>query len=147
MKIFLLFIILFLFQISFGQQKISFDYDIAGNQISRTLCFSCSGKYVDNVKNFNQLKEEDLLKFDATDAFSYYPNPVEYELYLKWKLIDKKTIATITLFSVNGAILKRFVELENKTSEIIPFEIYPNGNYLLQITYNNGESKTIKIIK
>lgn len=132
----------------FGQQqKIHFDYDIAGNQITREFCLNCSAKTSNISKEISELKDSDLLKFLPEDNFSYYPNPVKEELFLKWDNSNTIKISNIKLFSLNGTLLKSFENQENLISQNILFQYYPNGLYVVILSYSNGEEKTIKIIK
>ena len=131
----------------FGQQKIHFDYDLAGNQITREFCLSCLLKTTNVFKDISELKDSDLLKFLPEDNFSYYPNPVKEELFLKWDNSNAVTLSTIKVFNLNGALLKTFDNQDNLKSQNIFFQEYPVGVYLVMLTYNNGEEKTIKIIK
>lgn len=132
----------------FGQQqKIPFDYDIAGNQITREFCLNCSAKTSNISKEISELKDSDLLKFLPEDNFSYYPNPVKEELFLKWDNSNTIKISNIKLFSLNGTLLKSFENQENLISQNILFQYYPNGLYVVILSYSNGEEKTIKIIK
>ena len=129
--------------------KITFSYDAAGNQIKRELCLSCpTGKSVNtSPKEIEALKEEDLQKFSPEDVISYYPNPVKEELYLKWELSEQKTVATIYLFNTSGKLLQTYKGLDHLSNYTIPFLSYPQGVYLLSLVYNDGEQKTIKIVK
>jgi hypothetical protein len=136
---------------STAQDKIIFGYDDAGNQIKRELCLStnCNGS---NYKTkppveIAALKEEDLQKFSPEDFISYYPNPVKEELYLKWELAEDKVVATIYLYALNGQVLKTYHNLEKTSNLNIPFFNYPEGTYLVVLVYNDGEQKTIKIVK
>ena len=131
-----------------AQDKITFTYDSAGNQIKRELCLGCTSKTSNAIpKEIMALKEEDLLKFSPEDAISYYPNPVKEELFLKWELVIDKTVSTIYLYGINGQVLKTY-DNQGKTNSInIPFLNYPTGTYLIVLIYNNGEQKPIKIIK
>ena len=129
--------------------KIIFDYDAAGNQITRELCLSCNkaGYKTKDTKEIAALKEEDLQKFSPEDFISYYPNPVKEELYLKWELAESKVVATIYLYALNGQVLKTYHNLEKASNLNIPFFNYPEGTYLVVLVYNDGEQKTIKIVK
>lgn len=136
--------------ISNAQQKIIFSYDAAGNQIRRELCLTgCDplAKPTKEVKEIEALAEEDLLKFSPEDVFSYYPNPVREELYLKWELTNDNAISSIQVSNLNGQILKRLSNLERLSTQNIPFGEYPSGIYLIVLNYSNGQQKTIKIIK
>lgn len=126
-------------------QKIRFDYDTAGNQIVREFCSNCLSKT--ETKNLEELKDNELMKFNPDDSFSYYPNPVKEELYLKWDSSKETKISSIALFGLNGALLKSFDQQENLMSQSIYFEKYPSGMYFIVLTYTNGEEKSIKIIK
>lgn len=132
-----------------AQDKITFDYDDAGNQIKRELCLSCNkANYKTKVpKEIVALKEEDLQKFFPEDVISYYPNPVKEELYLKWELVGDKSVTTIYLYDFNGRVLQNYGNLEKSNTLNIPFFNYPVGTYLVILVYNNGKQKTIKIVK
>ena len=132
-----------------AQDKITFDYDNAGNQIKRELCISCNkaGYKTKAIKEVTALVEEDLEKFTPEDVISYYPNPVKEELYLKWELVADKTVSSIYLYSINGQVLKTYDNLDKSNNLNIPFFNYPTGTYLVVLVYNGGEQKTIKIVK
>lgn len=135
--------------IAFTPTKITFDYDAAGNQILRELCISCTkpGYKTKKPKEIVALQEEDLQKFSPEDVISYYPNPVKEELYLKWELVTDKTVTEIQLYDLNGRVLQKYDNLEKNNTLNIPFLNYPKGTYLVQLIYNDGEQKTIKIVK
>ena len=129
--------------------KITFDYDDAGNQTRRELCLNCNRP---NSKTkppieITALQEEDLQKFSPEDVISYYPNPVKEELYLKWELVEGKTLGTIYLYALNGQVLQTYNNLEKVNNLNIPFFNYPRGTYLVVLVYKDGEQKTIKIVK
>ncbi|TRX40892.1 T9SS type A sorting domain-containing protein [Flavobacterium restrictum] len=129
--------------------KLVFEYDGAGNQVKRYLCLGCpstTGKKA-NPKEIIALKEEDLQKFFQEDVISYYPNPVKEELYLKWELIADKTVTSIYLYDINGRVLKTYDNLDKANNLNILFFNYPTGTYLIVLIYNDGEQKTIKIVK
>lgn len=129
-----------------AQQKIHFDYDSAGNQINRVYCLSCGAK-TQNVKDFAVLKDSDMQKFHPDDEFMYYPNPVKEILYLKWKITNTSVIEGIKLFNINGLLIKEYNDLKDINNQSILFQDYPIGLYILELTYDNGEQKTVKIIK
>ncbi|URM35528.1 T9SS type A sorting domain-containing protein [Flavobacterium anhuiense] len=133
-----------------AQQKITFSYDSAGNQIVRSLCLSgCSptGKSVEEVKEMEAVTNDDLLKFAKEDVISYYPNPVKEQLYLKWELINDNKVSSITLYSFSGQVLQTFSRTESTDNQVISFGDYPRGVYLVVLNYKDGDQKTIKIIK
>jgi hypothetical protein len=145
----LLFLGLSLFAEAQNPNKIIFDYDAAGNQIKRELCISCAqASYKTKaLKEVTALQEKDLQKFFPEDVIFFYPNPVKEELYLKWELVADKTVSSIYLYTMNGQVLKTYNDFKKTNTLNIPFSEYPTGTYLVVLVYNDGEQKTIKIIK
>lgn len=132
-----------------AQDRITFTYDNAGNQTQRSLCLDCMTSKTTNVKpkEIIALKEEDLQKFFPEDVISYYPNPVKKELYLKWELKDENLVNSIQVYGLSGQLLKSYSGLEKNNTQNIPFQEYLSGVYAVILFYNNGEQKSIKIIK
>jgi hypothetical protein len=130
-----------------AQTKLTFSYDVAGNQISRILCINCTSKSVKEVKEIEAVTEDDLLQFSEKDVISYYPNPVKEELYLQWQLINDNYVTEIHLYSVTGQILRTYQQSLQNNSLTIPFQNYPSGIYLVLLSYKDGGEKSIKIIK
>ena len=63
--------------LSNAQDRITFTYDNAGNQIQRSLCLQCTTSKTENVKpkEIIALKEEDLQKFFLIGGnFNSYEN-------------------------------------------------------------------------
>lgn len=86
-----------------AQNKIKFSYDTAGNQIQRELvCINC--KTTNNVKNLSEIRKEDLIQSEVSDQISYYPNPVQQELYLSWELVNNNSVSSIRLYSLTGQL-------------------------------------------
>lgn len=81
------------------------------------------------------------------DIISFYPNPVQEELILKWELIDEKKVSKIDITNLNGQNLKTLKDLARINTTIISFQEFPTGVYFVMITYTNGEYKSIKIVK
>lgn len=149
MKNILLFLLLGFVPLLQAQNKIKFSYDsLNGNQLTRELCLNCqSGKPARDIKEIEAVTDEDLLKFSPEDVISYYPNPVREELYLKWELKDETFVKAIQVIGVNGQVLRVYGNTKNTSTQNIPFQNLPTGVYIVSLSYNNGEQKTIKIIK
>lgn len=132
-----------------NSDRVIFEYDSAGNQIIRRFCINCSTfrNTNDSIKDFSELKEEDLLKFSPTDKISYYPNPVSEELYLKWELINDVKVSRIDVYNINGQLIKSFLNLTNENNKTISFQELSVGTYSVLMTYSNSEQKPITIIK
>ena len=124
---------------------IAFDYDVAGNQIKRKPIYINSGVY--KTTNNAIPTSNELIKSDLYADISYYPNPVKEELFLKWLNPEKGYVMKLKLSNMNGQLLKQY-EVSKTIEEItIDFQSYPQGFYTLILFYNNGEQKTLKIIK
>jgi hypothetical protein len=129
------------------QEKIKFSYDEAGNQTKRAYCFNCAGKNGNTVKDFSEIKDEELLQFFPNDVISYYPNPVKEELFLKWELTENKKVTSIAIFSMSGTLVLSYENLTNINTKTIPFYNVPEGVYTVILSYSDGDQKTIKIVK
>jgi hypothetical protein len=148
MKHYILFLFLGFSTLAVAQDKITFDYDNAGNQIQRKLCLTYTSKKANPApKEIEALVEEDLQKFSPEDVISYYPNPVREELYLKWELAKDNYVTSLNVYSFNGQVLRSFSQSQRNNTQTIPFQSYSAGTYLVVLMYSNGEQKTIKIIK
>jgi hypothetical protein len=144
----ILLLTLFLFSIVYKTeaQTISFGYDTAGNQTTRTLCLQCQSKK-GNTKEIIALTEEDMQKFYPEDIISYYPNPVKEELYLKWELIDNNYVSSIKVYDLNGRMIDSYDNLYSTNNQNVFFQKFPKGIYIVILIYSNKEEKSIKIIK
>jgi hypothetical protein len=129
-----------------AQDKITFDYDTAGNQTKRELCINCTttAKVITDPK---LLTKADLITSDVSDQISYYPNPVQQELYLSWQLANNNAVTTIQVFDLNGRLFQSFSGLESANVQTVSFANYASGLYLVLFQYSNGDKKSIKIIK
>lgn len=146
---YILFFLILLSGATADAQSLSFSYDSAGNQITRTWCSICPGRNSggNNPKDAGDITEDDLEKFHPEDIVSYYPNPVQEQLYLKWELTDDKRMSEINLYNINGQLIQSVKNLQNTDHYLFPFQALPEGIYTLNLTYTNGKEEPIKIIK
>lgn len=135
--------------VSAQNDMLKFTYDGSGNQVQRVLCINClSAKKVnDSIKEVSVLQEEDLQRFTPNDNISYYPNPVKQELYLQWDLTEDAQISSVAIYDMNGRQLLTADNMGKVNNKNISFQNYPKGVYAVVLRYNNGEQKSIKIIK
>ena len=138
----ILFTLLF-FSFGFSQQqdnqRFLFTYDSAGNQITsiRTV----------NINTSNRAGENHVYdKFFSHDNFSYYPNPTKEMLFLKWENINDMPIK-LSLFDLNGKLIRNLEILQSEMEMTISFADLPVGAYIIEMRYENSESKSIKILK
>lgn len=135
-NIFVIICFLVCFQ-GFSQGALTFSYDDAGNQIDRSIVFYRMAK-----------PDKEVFKsFDKSDNFTYYPNPVNEILILKWENTSEKKINTLNVYSINGNLLKTYQNLNALSSHELQFSEYAQGVYIVSLGYTNGEEKTIKIVK
>jgi hypothetical protein len=128
--------------------KIFFSYDDQGNQIERNYCLGCTSRTIGTLaKKSDTQKEEDPQKKTLGGVISYFPNPVKDELYLKWETIDDTSVTSINVYGMNGQLLKTYFGDRKVNFQNIAFHSYPSGVYAVVLLFNNGEQKTIKIIK
>ena len=144
----LLFYFFFIFSVfTKAQNKVTFTYDSAGNQITRVLCINCLQKTGNNTKQPDVIVDNELEKLYSEDTISYYPNPVKEELYVQWQFTKDNFVKEINIYSVNGQLLYAYPNISENNSQIIPFQNYPAGIYIVLLNYSNGGQKSIKIIK
>ena len=133
--------------LSYSQDsRYDFAYDTAGNQITanRFVYFEIDPTgYVDK----NVSDSDPYQKFYDEDTFSYYPNPVQEELYLKWENKEAEIISSFKLFSTSWALLKEYNSMEQERQHVISFGDYPQGFYIVQILYTDGSVKSITVVK
>lgn len=132
--------------LGFGQNVV-FDYDNAGNQVKRYLINIGNKQTPKPVKEIKDIVEADLIKADIYDDLKYYPNPVKEELFLKWESSDGTTVKSMSLYSLNGQLIKTVTDLEQFNTYTFPFQQLPQAIYSLVLNYSNGEKKSLKIIK
>jgi hypothetical protein len=130
-----------------AQDKIVFSYDTAGNQTKRELCINCTNPNAKYVKDPKELTKEDLIPSEVSDQISYYPNPVQQELYLSWQLTNNNAVTVIQVYDLNGRLVQSYPGLASANVQTVSFANYPTGVYAVVLAYSNGEQKSIKIVK
>lgn len=135
----LIFLFLVIGNFAFGQLTI-FNYDAAGNQI--TVYVEISFTPASKMNSTSTLQNNPIYK-----DVKYYPNPVNNELYMEWETIDNNVLNNISVFNVQGVLIKEYKDLNTINSYTLSFQDYSQGIYLVEFYYSNGEQKTFKIIK
>lgn len=124
---------------------VQFSYDTAGNQTRRTFIYLPTPRLKAPGNTSSETKKP--LVSEAYDDITYYPNPVRSELFVGWTKNNSGAMKKIELFDLNGRMLITFPNQENEESININFEDYPTGVYELQLTYDKGEKKSLKVVK
>ncbi|MBJ7880424.1 T9SS type A sorting domain-containing protein [Gelidibacter salicanalis] len=150
MKTFIVTLTFFLCSISiYAQDKLTFKYDTAGNQITRErICLNC------NPLSRSATTESDSLGIADNDLktvtefqLKSYPNPVVDELYVEWVNNPEMLVAKIQLFSISSQLLYDMNVNDRQGEQQINFSNFPAGIYNVVIHYTNHSKKTFKIIK
>lgn len=122
-------------------QKIVYEYDNAGNRISRTVV----------LPNTPQRAQEELT--DTTfykeamgnKEITLYPNPVKSNLNVNISGYDEKSAGEYVLFDMQGKIILRS---KIKVSAFqIDMSSYNSGNYIMRIIIDGEPPITWKVIK
>jgi len=141
-----------------AQNKLTFDYDTAGNQTNRDLlCINCIAVTADEIENTEETEEpkEDENTDESNvetpskkTIVSYYPNPVKEELFIEWREISEGNYVTVVaVYSLSGQAVKTQPVPKGTSNLTLPFREYPAGVYIVFISYKNGDEKSIKIMK
>ncbi|KAF2515832.1 T9SS type A sorting domain-containing protein [Flavobacterium salilacus subsp. salilacus] len=124
-----------------------FDYDIAGNQITRELiCISCDNP----LRPAHEHAEEESIALTQSSEYeqlSYYPNPVLEQLYIKWVNNHEIYVTTIEVYSIRGQKVKRIENLKGADNHTIDFGSFAQGIYTVLLMYNNNTVEDLKVIK
>jgi len=144
-KIFIISILLVLYQICVAQNTVSFEYDDAGNRIKRETIETRSLK----IKNSN-LSETEKQKTSINSSFAEgeiiaFPNPVEDELSVFFKNIEiNQSPIQLDVFSLSGQLL--YTENIESTQTRIDTRNLSQGIYLVKVNSANN-SQEFKIFK
>ncbi|XLS27456.1 T9SS type A sorting domain-containing protein [Flavobacteriaceae bacterium M23B6Z8] len=134
---------------TYGQDKLAFSYDQAGNQILRDrICLNCSSTIANSSKdsipvNIREMSSEQSI----TEKFIAAPNPVTHILNVEWIGKLRNPVKQITLFNSQNKLISTTQVAMTMNQLQLNFERYPSGFYLLLVTYANGTKETYKIIK
>lgn len=120
----------------YSQQYLSYEYDDAGNRISRTIFLGSKSAAVQ--------QQEEIKETIAMQEIKIYPNPVESILSVSVTGFDNTISGEYFIYNLTGGLLERDkITSEHTTLDLSSFS---SGTYLLQILIN-GEKTVWKIIK
>ena len=130
---------------SFAQISVSFDYDNAGNRITRTingmlfLSPPSSGE--------NEVKQQELVHKDLFDNLEIriFPNPTHGELRINILGLEENQMYHLKVLNLSGKVLKSLENLKD-FSHTLNISDFKSGTYLLEIQID-GIPEYWKIIK
>lgn len=129
--------------------SIAFDYDNAGNQTKRKIIYLPRRRHRQHLVPDSPMTvgENQLIPADEYKDLSYYPNPVNSQLYVKWSDQKGEDMQTMELYNVEGKLMHSYPNQSDKDNATVNFWEYPQGIYELKLMYRGGETKTLKIVK
>jgi hypothetical protein len=139
-QFYLLFSFLVFLSTAMQAQKVAYDYDMAGNRISRKVV---------NLDNPNYAKKQAETPVPVEDQLgerkiTVYPNPTKGALAVEMTGGNQKDQMSLSLFSSQGVQLQSI----KVTTTVTPVNMsaYPSGYYILRV--QAGDKMTeFKIIK
>ena len=108
-------------------QKVIFDYDAAGNRISRTIDMSKQSI----AKSSEKLPEPITEQLNSERKLKIYPNPTKGILAVEIIGGDSDEIITLSLFNMKGTQLQS-KKTDGSLTEV-DMTTYPEGTYILRI--------------
>lgn len=140
MKKEIIIIMLHFFVVQGNAQQIAYEYDAAGNRISRHVGYNGSqAPLFGTPKDFPpETYEKERL------AISVGPNPTSGQLTVSLSCLGKEDVCDIQLVNAAGQTI--FSQSMSSSKAILDLSRYANGIYLLKINLNE-EITTYKIIK
>lgn len=137
---------------SFSQSHIKFDYDSAGNRITRiikipeakTVSDSSNFTLTDNDTRLNEMELQYKYEEFNTTKVKVFPNPVDQELLIRFESFDQSDEIYYNLYSSSGILMEKRIVDSDFIS--ISFHKYPSGVYIIKLV-NKIKSLDYKIIK
>jgi hypothetical protein len=134
--------------------ELTFDYDEAGNQTTRTwICVNCTTPFV-SAPFF--AKQQGVVVFQGSTTvnsseerkLTAYPNPLVEVLNLKWQN-TKYPIKAVDVSTINGTKVysQTYPIVEEQSQVSIPFGKQIPGLYLVRVTYSDGKQEVVRVIK
>lgn len=87
------------------------------------------------------LEKDYLFKKDI----AFFPNPVDD--FLSLRINSEERVSELTVFDLNGKLLKDIKSNAGRDSFMLNFSEYPIGVYLVTLKFSSGKNETLKIIK
>lgn len=132
-------------------QKVTFSYDQAGNQQTRTwICVNCRPASA-SKPDVTEIVLESANKGDSTKIAKRKiiasPNPFVETLHLDWETEQGISVQNVKVFTIQGNRVHDLKPSPGQNSVTMPFQQLPIGTYILDITFSDKRKETIKIIK
>ncbi|GAB2972599.1 hypothetical protein GCM10027049_03060 [Mucilaginibacter puniceus] len=134
--------------------ELSFDYDAAGNQTTRTwICVNCTTPFVSAPFFAKQLgtvvfQGSTTVNTSEERKLIAYPNPLVETLNLKWQN-PKYPIKSVDISTINGTRVysQTYTTVEEQNQVSVPFSKQIPGMYLVRVTYSDGKQEVVRVVK
>lgn len=144
----------FITQAQAQNPELSFNYDAAGNQITRTwICVNCTTPFLYNAMF---AKQQGVVVFQGSTTvntsedrkLTAYPNPLVETLNLKWENV-KYPIKSVDISTINGTRVysENYNYVEGQMQVSVPFGKQIPGMYLVRVTYSDGKQEVVRVVK
>ena len=121
-------------------QKIVYEYDNAGNRISRTVVLPKAPQRAQEELTDTTFYKEAI----GNKEITLYPNPVKSDLHVSISGYEEGSTGECMLFDMQGKVLLKR-RIDTSTFQV-DMSSYKSGNYIMRIVID-GEPITWKIIK
>jgi len=132
-------------------QKLTFSYDLSGNQTERRwLCANCStpGTVAVATEKIASIDDGELGNEIVTQrSLKVFPNPVGQTLNLQWKVPENLFINKVEIFNLTGVRVYSTVYGKDRKEDQVALSKVAPGAYTLVAHYSDGKTETIKLIK
>lgn len=146
-----LFALFSLFSYAAHAQKVTFNYDPAGNQQTRAyICVNCRPMAATKPE-VTEIKLESPKGGDTTKIarrkIIASPNPLVETLNLDWETEEGITVKNVKVYTIQGNRVHEVNPSPSQKSTSMQFQHLPVGTYILDITFSDRRKETVKIIK
>jgi hypothetical protein len=133
--------------------ELSFDYDAAGNQTTRTwICVNCTtytlAPFFAQQLGTVVIKASVPVNTSEERKLTAYPNPLIETLNLKWEN-PKYPIKSVDISTINGTrVFSQTYPIGEEQNQVsVPFSRQIPGMYLVKVTYSDGKQEIVRVVK
>ncbi len=130
----------------YGQSKLIFQYDTAGNQIQYKYCKGSDCDLNKSAGETEIVKETSVDDEVLLDSFSLFPNPTQKDISVKWNSASKRQLEKVHLIDFSGKLLPANIKLMGDGAEL-HLDQLPAGVYFARFQFDDATIITKKILK
>ncbi len=134
--------------------ELSFDYDAAGNQTTRTwICINCttpfaSAAFFSKYMGTGTITAPPAPNKTEDRKLIAFPNPLTEILTLKWEN-QKYYIKAVEVSTISGTSVysQSYPYVEGQTQVTVPFSKLIAGMYIVRVTHSDGKQEIVRVVK